>query len=625
MKPCKILLLLISLCLCIAHLSAQLTITWTGANNTTNWFEAVNWNPMVVPDSLDDVIISSVPDSMPLLTGAAQIKSLSLQPGSRLIIDTTAALVIDNNSGSGLQSGGLLINIGQLKINAINRGIAPTGGIGEIRNYGTIDIHAVHQEAIQYHDLFNYYNARIIVQSDSSHGIVLTNELTNRGDIVVKSAKETGLLISGPLLANNCPGVIDISNCKIGLYAQGYFSNKAHIYLNQVDIGIVHEQFGGLGHFQNSDDDVIFMSGIRDTALIADHFINDGYLEIQCEPQSVGIVVQEDQLFINQTGGQINVSGDPESSLIVDLAGDFYTSNFSERDYISDKLNWNYNRNEYHRMVDAVARNFLIHVPEIYDSTTAVPLLFMFHGSSGTGTKFYNISKWVEKADTSNFIVVFPTSNKYYLPEDNNCSTKWSGDGVNRQVLDSTRIIDDIPFVRELISLCRNTFNIDTTRIYACGFSNGGSFVRTRLLDEMASEFSALAGTGGFGFRYVQPVPDSIYVPFHDLVGSIDDRALESSNVFPEFPYTADSLFALPIVRQKIINATINVQVDTVYTEESFLPADNLIKFQEDLSGQGNEYRFIMVPGLGHSFANGINHPLIYVDILWPWFMQWTR
>ncbi len=610
---------------CTSYLYGQVTITWTGANSTTDWYDSGNWNPMAVPDSLDMVIISDTAITMPILLGDARVRSVVIQPTASLTIDTLAKLVIQNNAGSGLLPAGTLTNHGRLEISASNQGIAPTSGVGQLNNYGYLEIHSIHQEAIRYHTLFNYYNASIIVRSDSSHGIVLTSGLLNRGNILVTNAAETGLLTSGTNVVNACPGRIDISNCKLGMLCRKNFSNVAHIYIKNSKAGIVHEQIGGIGTFINQDENVIYMQGILDTALIADHFINDGYLEIQGQPQSFGIVVEEDQLFINQTSGQINLSGDLSSSLQVDSSGDFYITNFSERDYQPDELNWDYNRNEYQREIDSVVRNFLVHVPEIYDSTTAVPLLFMFHGSSGTGTKFYNISKWVEKANVENFIAVFPTGMKYYLTEDGHCSTKWSSNGVNQQVIDSTKIIDDVPFIRELIALCQNTFNIDTSRIYACGFSNGGAFVRTRLLDEMAGEWSALAASGGFGFRSVQPVPDSIYLPFYDLIGSLDDRALESNGVSPEFPYTADSLFAIPTVYEKIVNTTITLQVDTTYMEDSYLPSYNVIQFHDDLSGQGNEYNFAMVPGLGHMFANGDNHPVVYVNILWPWFMQWTR
>ena len=42
--------------------------------------------------------------------------------------------------------------------------------------------------------------------------------------------------------------------------------------------------------------------------------------------------------------------------------------------------------------VNGDVREYYVHVPLKYDGRTAVPLLFMFHGTSGDGEKFYNIS-----------------------------------------------------------------------------------------------------------------------------------------------------------------------------------------------------------------------------------------
>jgi polyhydroxybutyrate depolymerase len=605
--------------------NSQVTIFWTGANHTTDWFDIGNWDTGGIPDSMDIVGISNVPDSMPQLTGTAIIQGLIMQPNTRFIIDTLSVLQINSPANAGLVARGLFINYGQLEIAASDYGIGPSSHMGEIRNYGKMFIHSQNQAAIEYHKILNAQSGGIHLSSELNDGMVITDELNNLGYIQVDSAQGSGLRTSGMLIKNGCAGILDIRNCQTGIEAHGNFNNNADIYLRQVNQGIVHRQISGMGTFQNGDDRIIYMHEVSDTAISSDHFENLGYIELYGGASTTGIQVDSGQIFNNAAGGQLNLFGEFESSLSVSLDGQFFTWQLNQGIKNDSLLTWQYNRNEYNRMIDSSVRNFLIHVPEIYDSTTAVPILFMFHGSSGTGTKFYNISGWKEKANVENFIAVFPTGLRYYIPEDNNCITKWSSDGLSEQTIPGIPIKDDLPFIRELISLCKNTFNIDTSRIYACGFSNGGAFVRTRLLDEMSSEFSATAAAGGFGLRYALDIPDSIFLPHFDLIGSIDDRALSSTGVSPEFPYAADSLLAISTVQEKIYNMAATLQVDTTYSEDSHLPAYHIIQFQDDLSGQGNEYNLCMVPGLGHAFANGTNHPVVYADILWPWFMLWVR
>ena len=62
------------------------------------------------------------------------------------------------------------------------------------------------------------------------------------------------------------------------------------------------------------------------------------------------------------------------------------------------------------------------------------------------------------------------------------------------------------------------------------------------------------------------------------------------------------------------------------YTEEPNPPAGNVIVFADDLSGQGNEFRLMMVNELEHNYPNGQNNPhgVVAVDILWDWYLQYT-
>src|SRR5262245_18049069 len=88
-------------------------------------------------------------------------------------------------------------------------------------------------------------------------------------------------------------------------------------------------------------------------------------------------------------------------------------------------------------MVDGIEREFLIHVPQRVDGSARVPVVIMIHGTSGSGGKFYNISGWVEKADATGFIAVFPSALSYCLgddddrdgvvePDEYRITTKWA-------------------------------------------------------------------------------------------------------------------------------------------------------------------------------------------------------
>ena len=43
----------------------------------------------------------------------------------------------------------------------------------------------------------------------------------------------------------------------------------------------------------------------------------------------------------------------------------------------------------YTTVVDGITREYIVHVPEKYKGDIAVPLVFMLHGTSGSGDEFY--------------------------------------------------------------------------------------------------------------------------------------------------------------------------------------------------------------------------------------------
>ena len=82
---------------------------------------------------------------------------------------------------------------------------------------------------------------------------------------------------------------------------------------------------------------------------------------------------------------------------------------------------------------DSVYRNFITYIPAVYDVSSPTPLLFNFHGRTGTayGTMWH--ADFRDIADTANFIIVHPQGLL-----NNNGDTHWNYGHTN---------IDDIGFV----------------------------------------------------------------------------------------------------------------------------------------------------------------------------------
>lgn len=290
-------------------------------------------------------------------------------------------------------------------------------------------------------------------------------------------------------------------------------------------------------------------------------------------------------------------------------------------------LTWEYGRNDYQETIDDTLRSFIIHVPDSYDSTQAVPLLFMLHGSSGTGVKFYNISGWVEKANEENFIAVFPTALKHPIVENGNNTTKWSTPSLEGETPEGHYIHDDELFFREMVNMCKSTFNIDTRRVYACGFSNGSNFTRHNIVTHIADVFTAVALAGGFGVAEKLEVDGDTYLPIYSMIGSKDSRIIEGTGDLQEIPLDAEEFMAHEFYGAFARGMASTIELSNSYTVEQSPPNYNILSFNESLVGQNNEYKIMIINELEHMFANGTNNPkgVRAVDHLWPWFLKFQK
>ena len=115
---------------------------------------------------------------------------------------------------------------------------------------------------------------------------------------------------------------------------------------------------------------------------------------------------------------------------------------------------------------DSVIREYIVYLPAIYDGSYDAPILFVFHGYGGNNYGFMNNKvDFRPIADTSGFIIVYPQGSKL------NGTTHWN---VGSWTASST--VDDVGFVEAIIDTLTTNYNINESRIYACGNSNGGYF-----------------------------------------------------------------------------------------------------------------------------------------------------
>jgi poly(3-hydroxybutyrate) depolymerase len=300
-----------------------------------------------------------------------------------------------------------------------------------------------------------------------------------------------------------------------------------------------------------------------------------------------------------------------------------------------------------HRTLDVggLQRHFTVHLPWKARGRGNTPVVFMLHGTSGTGDEFYNHSGWREKADAEGFIAVFPTALRHCFYEDENADgtfehpaerrtpTKWAMPDLGRAdrmplctaeqraglPADAAAAVDhpladDVAFFRALVADVTATYAADPKRVYVTGFSNGGQMSHT--LAQQASDLIAAAAANaghmreGFGTPALRPM-SMIFV-----VGSMDDRFTDNlGSPLPMTDQCAGQVFAN---RMQGLLGTLSLAATPCSWQETHLYGQRMSIHQYATStatpAASNRLYSVVVEGLTHTYPNYMP------DALWTFF-----
>lgn len=199
-----------------------------------------------------------------------------------------------------------------------------------------------------------------------------------------------------------------------------------------------------------------------------------------------------------------------------------------------------------HRYGDDHVRDFHLYVPTTYDPEEAAPLLIHMHGGVSrpallTETEMLGYRDWwTEEAERNGMLVVFPLGEK---------GAEW---WTETQASALEEIVKDLS----------RDFHLDRNRVFATGFSDGGS--------------------GSFYLSLTHPTYYAGFVPLngHPAVAS----GASGRNLFP----VNHGMRPLYVV---------NTQDDPLY------PAQGILPYIRSMMEEGVAVRFTSYPGIGHTPA----------------------
>jgi len=154
--------------------------------------------------------------------------------------------------------------------------------------------------------------------------------------------------------------------------------------------------------------------------------------------------------------------------------------------------------------INGSKRMYYLHVPPGLDVDHPVPVVFFFHGLYSVSIT-RSTTEFDEAADVNRFIAVYPVG----------VGASWNaGDCCGIAVEDQ---VDEIEFVRQILSDLETIASIDPKRIYATGFYNG-AMLSYRLACEMSDTFAAIAPVAGtLFFDPCQPQQPVSIIHIHGL------------------------------------------------------------------------------------------------------------
>jgi polyhydroxybutyrate depolymerase len=137
--------------------------------------------------------------------------------------------------------------------------------------------------------------------------------------------------------------------------------------------------------------------------------------------------------------------------------------------------------------VDGRMRTFTVHIPAGISPDQVVPAVVLLHGAGRTMTDMVSFTEMNTVSDAEKFIVVYPQA----------ITPLFSGyvwaDGRNTEADQAG--VNDVLFLSSLVDSLVERYNVDDSRCYLGGYSNGG-FMAVRMACEASGRYAAIGMVG---------------------------------------------------------------------------------------------------------------------------------
>ena len=255
---------------------------------------------------------------------------------------------------------------------------------------------------------------------------------------------------------------------------------------------------------------------------------------------------------------------------------------------------------------DGEEREYGLFFPSSYDGSEQIPLIVNIHGGCMDAASQMSAMNMRDLAEEHNFALVYPQG----LPEEGNEYCLIWNSGPYAEESNKTTA-DDLGFFETLITEMTGSYAIDSDRIYATGFSNGG-FMTYALACYQSETFAAVAPVAGM-MTQEELDPNSPNPCVTDRpVPVINFHGSDDTTVSVDY---GDEAVDFWVSRNNTTQSATNTVEDGYYTIEhnSYTDGDN-----------GSAVEYYKVIGGYHETFNGINYDgQNSLSLIWEFFSQY--
>ena len=257
--------------------------------------------------------------------------------------------------------------------------------------------------------------------------------------------------------------------------------------------------------------------------------------------------------------------------------------------------------------VEGETREYLIYVPNTYDTIQSFPLMLNFHGFTMSARNHMEVSDMRALSETDEFILVYPQGTRLWG------STHWN---VGSWTLGSNA--KDVEFIAALINQIADNYNIDDERVYACGYSNGGFFSH-ELACQLSQKIAAIGTVAAnISEETINNCNPSHPIPIITISGTRDDE-VEYDGSIPERTLSQEETLEY----WRTFNKVDTVPIITNMPDLNSLDGSTAVRYQYVNGDNDSEVEHYKVVDGGHDWPGTFGNMDINSDsVIWNFVSQ---